>query len=120
MNPNRKTLAYSMTLGVRVPDYEIDRKLWVNEHYEGGYLFRDAVVLEMTPPDKPEENWKIAYAWQGTAVNLVTEEIAAKTLKGGKVEVKIPLPSADRAMPGIEGQVRFVVTAWNPDAAMDE
>ena len=109
-----------MTLGVRVPDYEIDRKLWVNEHYEGGYLFRNAVVLEMTPPDKPGEKWKIAYAWQGTAVNLVTDEIAAKTIKGGKVEVKIPLPSDGKTMPGIEGQLRFVVSAWNPNAAMDE
>lgn len=120
VNRARNTLAYSMTLGVRVPDYEIDRKLWINEHYEGGYLFRNAVVLELTPPDTPGEKWKITYAWQGTSVNLMAEEIAAKTIKSGKVEVKTPLPSDGETKPGIEGQLRFVVSAWNPDAVMDE
>ena len=119
VNPNSTTLAYSLTLGVRSPDYEIDRKLWINEHYEGGYLFRNAVVLNMTPPDIPGEKWKITYSWQGTAVNLVAEEIAAKTIKGGKVVVNVPLPSDGITRPGIEGQLRFVVSAWNPDAAMD-
>ncbi len=120
VNPNRNTLAYAMTLGVRVPDYEIDRKLWINEHYEGGYLFRNAAVLNMTPPDTSGDKWKITCAWQGTTVNLVAEEIAAKNIKGGKVEVKIPLPSDGNTIPRIEGQLRFVVSAWNPDAVMEE
>jgi len=120
VNPNRSSLAYAMTLGVRAPDYEIDRKLWINEHYEGGYLFRNAVVLNMTPPDKAGEKWKITYSWQGTTTNLTAEEIDTKTMKGGKVEVKIPLPSDGKTSPGLDGQLRFVVSAWNPDASMDE
>lgn len=120
VTPKRNTLAYSMTLGVRVPDYEIDRKLWINEHYEGGYLFRNAVVLEMTPPNTLGDKWRITYAWQGTAINLTTEEIDANNIKGGnKVEVKISLPSDGKTRPGIEGQLRFVVSTWNPDAMMD-
>jgi hypothetical protein len=39
VNKRRRSLAYQMMLGVRVPDYEVDKKLWINEHYEGGYLF---------------------------------------------------------------------------------
>jgi hypothetical protein len=116
VNRNRKSLAYSMTLGVRVPDYEIEKRLWVNEHYEGGYLFRNSVVLEMTPPEVRGEKWKVTYAWQGTGVNLTAEEIAAKSLKGGKVEVKIPLTTDATSRPGIAGRLRFVVSAWNPDA----
>ena len=52
-------------------------------------------------------------------MNLVAQEIAAKTIRDGKVEVKIPLPSDGNTRPGIEGQLRFVVSAWNPDAVMD-
>jgi hypothetical protein len=48
-------------LGVRVPDYEIDRKLWIKEHYESGYLYRDAIVLEIVPPEAKGGKWKINY-----------------------------------------------------------
>lgn len=119
VNPNRKSLAYSMTFGVRVPDYEIEKRLWVNEHYEGGYLFRNSVVLELTPPDALGEKWKVTYSWQGTGVNQDADDIAAKAIRGGKVEVKIPLPSDPTSRPGITGQLRFVVSAWNPDAEDD-
>ena len=107
-----------MVLGVRVPDYEIDRALWVNEHYEGGYLFRDAIVFEMIPPPNPGDKWKLTYAWQGQGLSPANTEIDAKTIKGGKVEVRIDFDSG--TTPGMSGQLRFVIAAWNPDAVMDE
>lgn len=120
VNPARNTLAYSLTLNVLVPDYEIDRRLWINEHYEGSSLFRNQVTVELTPPAAPQSPWKIAYAWQGTAVNLETIDFDTKPLKTGKAEAKIPLPAGGPGTPGIEGQLRFVVSAWNPDTAMAE
>jgi hypothetical protein len=45
VNQARASLAYSLTLGIRVPDYEVERKFWTDGHYEGGYLFQDAVVV---------------------------------------------------------------------------
>ena len=78
-------------------------------------------MLEITPPNTPGDKWKITAAWQGTAVNLTAKEIEVKDIKGGnKVEVKIPLFSDGKTRPGIEGQLRFVISAWNPDAVMDE
>lgn len=118
VNPKRRSLAYSLALGIRVPDYEIDRTLWVDEHYEGGYLFRDGVVLQITPPPASGGNWKIAYAWQGQSVSPADTDIDAKALKGGKVEVRIPFDSG--TTPGVRGQLRFVVSGWNVDAVMDE
>jgi hypothetical protein len=118
VDTTRKSLAYSMTLGARVPDYEIDRVLWVNEHYEGGYLFRDTIVFEMVPPEKPGEKWTLTYAWQGQGLTPANTTIDAKTVKGGKVEVRIDFDSG--TAPGIAGQLRFVISAWNADAEMDE
>lgn len=114
VNRRRRSLAYSMTLGVRVPDYEIDRKLWVNEHYEGGYLFRNAIILEMVPPRDEGEKWKVQYAWQDTALHPATEEVDTKALRGGRVEVRIPFDS--KTTPGIAGTLRIVLSEWNPDA----
>ncbi|MDT9151134.1 hypothetical protein RSW37_25720, partial [Escherichia coli] len=42
--PSRRSLAYNLIFNVRVPDYEIEQKLWVNQHYEGSYLYRNALV----------------------------------------------------------------------------
>lgn len=118
VNKNRRSLAYSMSLGIRVPDYEIDRKLWVNEHYEGGYLFRNSIVLEMVPPEIKGEKWKVNFAWQDQGTSAADTEIDAKSIRSGKVEVRIPFDSA--TTPGIKGKIRFVVSAWNPDAVMHE
>ncbi|MCL2458942.1 MAG: hypothetical protein FWF31_08920 [Desulfobulbus sp.] len=53
-------------------------------------------------------------------LNLETTEMDPKALKTGKVDVKIPLPSDGKTIPRIKGQLRFVVSAWNPDAATEE
>ena len=38
---------FSIDLGVLVPDYEIDGRLWWTNHYPGGYIFRDKLNLEV-------------------------------------------------------------------------
>jgi hypothetical protein len=111
VNPARPSLAYSMVLGVRVPDYEIDRRLWINEHYEGGYLFRDAVVVELVPPEQEGGPWQIEHDWQSDNLGKASRPLDPKELAGGKVEVLIPFESTTR--PGIRGRVRFVVGQWN-------
>jgi hypothetical protein len=118
VDKSRNSLAYSMSLGVRVPDYEIDRALWVNEHYEGGYLFRNSIVLEMAPPEAEGGKWKVLYAWQNQGKAAADTEIDTKALRNGKLEVRIPFDSA--TTPGISGTLRFVVSAWNVEAQMDE
>ena len=118
VNPNRPTLAYSLTLNVCVPDYEVEKKLWINEHYEGSYLFRNQITVELIRPAAAGDKWKITYAWQGTSFNLETTEVKAKALGAGRMEVIIPLPTDNKTIPRVEGQLRFVVTAWNREAMM--
>ncbi len=120
VNPDRRSLSYGMTLGVRVPDYEIERKLWINEHYEGGYLFRNSLILDLTPPAQPGGKWKISYAWQDAGVAAAHTEIDAKKINGEEVEIAIPFDShtvaADGSrrpsVPGIRGKVRLRISAW--------
>ena len=86
--------SYAVSLGVRVPDYEIEKKLWVNKHYEGSYLFRDSIVLELIPPAGQGERWKVTYAWQGQGTSTADTEIDPKAIKGGKIEIQVPLTVA--------------------------
>jgi hypothetical protein len=111
VNPERSSLAYSMTLGVRVPDYEVSHKLWADEHYEGGYLFRDAVVIELIPPQDDGQDWQVVYDWQSDNIGQASTPISTTALMNGKVEVSIGFDSG--TTPGIRGKLRFVVSAWN-------
>jgi hypothetical protein len=124
VNPRRRSLAYAMTLGVRVPDYEIERRLWLNEHFEGGYLFRNALVLEMVPPATDGQAWKVKFAWQDAGVSMASTELTPSAIASGSVVVEVPFDSVsadDRGRlrptnPGVKGRVRFVIEAWNPGA----
>jgi len=111
VNPVRRSLAYGLTLGVRVPDYEVERKFWPDGHYEGGYLFRDTMIVEMVPPQQAGENWTISFDWQSKNLGRASQSLAYKTLKGGKLQMTVPF--GGKTAPGIAGQVRFVVSAWN-------
>ncbi|MCL2458941.1 MAG: hypothetical protein FWF31_08915 [Desulfobulbus sp.] len=36
VNRDRTSLAYCLTLNVRVPNYEVEKRLWINEHITKG------------------------------------------------------------------------------------
>jgi hypothetical protein len=105
-----------LTLGVRVPDYEVDKRFWPNRHYEGGYLFRDSLALELTPPKPPSTDWAVLWDWQSDNVGQASTPVPVTVLDKSKVEVRIPFFTSDRTpprSPGIEGILRFVISKWN-------
>jgi hypothetical protein len=116
VNPEADTLAYSVTLAIRVPDYEVAKQFWPDRHYEGEYLFRDSVVIELKPPAQEDGDWQVSYDWQSDNVGQGTTPISPKELKNGKVVVPIPFATADATpprSPGVTGKLRFVVSLWN-------
>ena len=113
VDSNNKSLAYSVVLGIRVPDYEIENILWLNEHYEGGYLFRDTLLMKFTKPETNGEKWTINAGWLGTDSNTELKLLSPMSMGVGKVEVRVSLPSDQRVRPRVDGQLRFVVSTWN-------
>jgi len=116
VDPNRKTLAYQLQIGIRVPDYEVERRFWMDRHYEGQYLFQDAVVIELKPPANPDGAWKVTYDWQSDNVGQAETEIDPVQLKNGDVEIRIPFATSDATppiSPGVTGCLRFRVQLWN-------
>ncbi|XXD09880.1 esterase/lipase family protein [Klebsiella sp. R445] len=121
VNKNRRSLAYSLILGVKMPDYEIEKRFWFNEHYEGGYLFRNSLILEIVPPTNDNTLWKIKYAWQDAGFSSADIVLQPKEIAGKACEVTIPVDSVTLdangkkrpSVPGISGRLRFVVQSWN-------
>lgn len=121
VDPSRPSLACGLRLGIRAPDYEIERRLWMNEHYEGGYLFHDGIILEIFPGGGDVKAWTFKYAWQGTGVAEPLNVLAVKPLDGGRVQVDIPFDShtlnaegaPEPSYPGVKANLRLVIEAWN-------
>ncbi|MBC9250490.1 hypothetical protein A9179_09415 [Pseudomonas alcaligenes] len=118
VNREDPSLTYSLIFNVRVPDYEIEQKLWVDQHFEGSSLFSNALQLKLLPPGDERVAWQISYAWQNQGFRLASEQLDIKKLAAGKVEVKVDFDSG--TTPGIKGKLRFVVWAWNLDAQLTE
>jgi hypothetical protein len=116
VDPKSDTLAYSLRFGVRAPDYEVERRFWPDRHYEGQYLFNDAVVVELKPPPASGGDWKVVYDWQSDNVGQAETTIEPQKLNGGHVEITIPFCTNDATppiSPGIKGSLRFVISQWN-------
>ena len=112
VNTTRPSLAYTMTLGARVPDYEVERRLWLNEHYEGGYLFHDSAIVEIVPPDDGQGEWTVKYDWQSDSPGKATKPVAARPTADEKLEFVIPFDNEGKR-PGVRGRLRFLASEWN-------
>lgn len=109
VDPTRPSLAFAADLCVRVPEYQVNGLLFLKNHFEGGYLFRDLVTVEATSPASKQDAWRIEYRFAsdpGGAAN-----VAEAREKGEFLEFRIPIEQPKP--PGIRGSLRVITTLWN-------
>lgn len=114
MDKDDPSLTYAMDVAVRVPDYVVERKLWLDGHFEGSYLFRDSLVVRLAPPLATGDPWQVTYGWQSQTGTQATQPVAYKDLGAGKFEIRVPFENAGK--PGISGEVLLSASAWNPES----
>jgi hypothetical protein len=112
VNKQRHSLGFSIDLGVLVPDYEIDGILWLTNHFPGGYIFRDKLNLEITPPKIESDPWQLRYGFDSRTPNRATVSVEGQP-KGDKLEFRIPIVQRNR--PGIDATLVLSATRWNRD-----
>src|SRR5262249_40956960 len=59
-----KSISLAFDLSVLVPDYTIDGVLFFKRHYEGGYIYKERIVIEATPDKEALKGWRITYGSQ--------------------------------------------------------
>jgi hypothetical protein len=106
-----QSLAYSVFLGVRVPDYEVENRLWMDDHFEGGHLFADSARIELMPPQQDGDAWNVVNSWQSDSGKAQADFPVAPIEKRGRVVVSLPFEN--EGTPGISGKLRFVAREWN-------
>jgi hypothetical protein len=112
VDPAKPSLSYSVTLGVRVPDYTVDRLLWFDEHYEGAYLFRDTLIVEILQPTTDGTKWQQRCRWQSEAAAPTDAKYQDVEFIDGKAAT-LSIPFASASNPGIKGKLVFDISAWN-------
>ena len=112
VNTRRPSLGFSIDLGVQVPQYEVDGLLWMDDHYEGGYLFRDKLNIDVIPPaaNGKDGQWRLRYGFDSSTPNRASLESAA-TVKDDSLE--FPIPIVQRTKPGIEAKLILTARPWN-------
>ena len=105
----RPSLAFAADLCVRVPEYEVQGLLFFKNHFEGGYLYRDMIVLEATPPEG-ESGWKVEYRFVGKPQEGTREATIIKNTVG---EITFTIPIEQPNPPGIKATLRVVTQLWN-------
>ena len=105
----RRTVAFSFDLAVLVPDYQIDGVLWLNQHFEGGFLYREQVVVEAIPDAQGE--WTAQYRFQGDNTNAGFSPLPLQPVQGGGFDCVIPV--VRDARPGIKAKLRIEARPWN-------
>ena len=112
MNTKTQSVAFAFDLTVLVPDYELDGVLWLKRHFEGGYLYRELILVEATPKADLPGGWKLAFGYQSDAPNLANRKTDATQLDGGGLTFTIPINSPKNRRPGITADLRIELRNW--------
>ena len=113
VNTDRPSLGFSVDLGVLVPDYTVDGVLFLDNHYPGGYIFRDKLNLEATPPQHAGDSWKLMYGFDSQTPNQVTKAAQPSTFDD---HLEFQIPIVKDAHPGIKATLVLTARNWNKAA----
>jgi len=106
VNRRRPSLGFSIDIGVLVPEYEVGGTLFLDDHYDGGYLFRDKLNLELSR-ERDGEGWKVRYGFDSATPNRATRW--AESLDAG---MRFTIPIEQRSQPGIRASLELSVRLW--------
>jgi len=108
-------LAFAVDIGMKVPLYEIDKRFWFDDHFEGGDVFRDDITFYLRHTrDRTTVRYGLGSAsGAGTAKTLLNPE----DLGDGRLRFNLPLGfkenAANKPKPGFRGMLQVTATPWN-------
>ncbi len=112
-------LAFAIEIGVEVPVFEVNKRFWFNEHFEGETLLAETVTLHLR---RKARGSTLRYG-------LRTEDGPGRATRGlvplhtgrdGTLEFEVPIGFPEGAKypprPGFRGRLLLTVSPWNTSA----
>ena len=106
------SVAFAFDLAILVPDYEVDGIVWLNRHYEGGYIYRELILVEATPNSEALGGWNINYGYQSKTPNSASKRVETRPLSQGN-GIAFDIEVNQERLPGIKAKLRIEAQRWN-------
>jgi hypothetical protein len=111
---NSKSVSFAFDLKVLVPDYVVDGILFMKRHYEGGFIYRELILVEAFPDATALGGWRIKYGYQDMnpgkpGVNAEPRLLISGNPKAGLV---FDIPIEQKTRPGLRGKLRIEARPW--------
>lgn len=105
-----RTLAYAMDIAVRVPDYQVEKRFWPDQHFEGSPVFRDSLLISLEPPLDEGGDWRTLHSRESQRAGLATKALSYAEVKGAGIRIEVELPAVSNKT-GLSGEVLLIVPA---------
>lgn len=112
------SVSFAFDLKVMVPDYQVDGRLFLRRHYEGGFIFRELVLVEAFPDAGAASGWRIKYGYQEMNPGKPGREAPTSPLDPGDptAGIAFAIPIEQHTRPGLRGRLRIEARPWNRTA----
>jgi hypothetical protein len=117
LDPNKSvkasgSVSFAFDLNVLVPDYEVDGLLFLKRHYEGGFIYRDLILVEAFPDESALGGWRIKYGYQDQNPGQPGRTAETRALSG-EPGIAFDIAIEQKRRPGIKGTLRIEARPWN-------
>jgi len=112
----KRSVSFALDLKVLVPDYEVDGAIFLKRHYEGGFIYRDMIIIEAFRDENAPGGWTIKHGFQDDnpcKAGEVSETKSIKDAAGKTVGLYCEIPVVTNATPGIRGTLRIEARPWS-------
>ena len=115
-NARDLALAFALEIAIEVPLFEVDRKFWFDEHFEGETLLNETVTVHV---HRKRDEAAIRYDLRTDAgIGNATKRVAlSRRDTDGRMHFAIPLGFKDGLKnpprPGFRGRLLLTVSPWN-------
>jgi len=109
-----RSVSFAFDLKVLVPDYEVDGLLFMKRHYEGGFIYRQLLLVEALADATAPGGWRVKYGSQGDNPGKPGKDAESRALLSGDptAGLAFDIPIEQKTRPGLRGRLRIEARPW--------